>query len=249
MKIGYRLLITLVFVAFVLPFLFKHVFGGKAVIESRQQLAEHDRFVEEFNDQIGAHAEKLYASVDQLDVRDLKFKQCLKNSLADFAQIPSTSSGHITSVTQLPRLLCMRMGITDIKGIEKLTKLTGVVLSDNDIRSLSPLTYHPSLESIDLSGSDNLQNLEVLLGIKTLKKVRFPDLTESYCYEAMRVHEALLQRNKGFDRRPTNAKNIRCRGKKTRTVERLLSRKKKGEKLSYSDKQILREYDVDQSRR
>ncbi len=247
MKIGYRLVITLVFVAFVLPYLVMNVFGGKQSIDARKQLQEYDQFVAEYDNNLDEHAENLYATVDNIGIRDPNFKKCLKKSLADFARIPASSTGHLRSVTELPRIRCYSMGITDLKGIEKLTVLSSAELNGNDISSLLPLTYHPSLKSISLEGSSQLQNLEVLLDIKSLEKVRFPNLTDSYCYEAIRVHEKLRARNSA-ERRPTNAKNIRCRGKYDNNIGRLIKRKQRGEKLSYDEKQQLKDYEVNKSR-
>jgi len=245
MKSGYRLLGTMFFVVFVLPYLVFNVFGGKTVVDQKKQLQEYEQQELQFRDDRTAHASKLYNSVEELRVRDPKFKQCIIDGLHKYKDIPPSSSGYISSVTELTSLSCYRMGITDITGISKLVNLARIDLSSNDIQTLSPLTYHPALKELEIQGNRRVRDLEVLKLVETLRSVRFPDLAESYCYEALHVHEVLVRRGGGS----SNANSIDCLGKRNHDVSRILERDADGKKLTSDEARKLREYRLDQRRR
>jgi Leucine-rich repeat (LRR) protein len=191
MKLSFRLLILFVFLALVLPKLLPYLGYRQA-----QNLQEtEDRYLQAYKNQTQGKKKKFSASIDALGVIDKAIKKCLINELDIYTKMGPGSSGAISDIHELKSLRCDGYGIRSLDGIDDLTKLTQLSLVRNDIRSLYPLRYHPSLQSIDLGQNREISTIDVLSSIKTLKRVGFPRLDKKYCDAAKKVVDSMKSRH------------------------------------------------------
>jgi len=204
MKLSFRLLLLFIFLALILPKLLPYL-GYRSAQDVNERF---DQANQQYDDQVSAKKKKFSSSIESLGLIDPGFKHCLTRELNEFAKMTSHSSGAINDIDELKTLSCEGYQIESIDGIDRLTSLTQLGLARNNIRSLYPLRYHPSLQSIDLRENDSINSIDVLESIDTLRAVTFPRLDKSYCGDAQKVAES-IDRNHG-SRGRTNISSLRC---------------------------------------
>ena len=206
MKLSFRLLLLLTFLALVLPNLLPHL--GYRQTQRLQEKEDH--FRQQYDDLVSSRESRFSASIQALRITDPAFERCLNNELDFYSKMGAESSGAIDDIDELKVLRCDGYGIKSLDGIDGLTNLTQLSLIRNDIKSLYPLRYHPALQSINLDDNPNINSIEVLASIKTLKSVSFPRLNKTHCDAAKDVDSAIKSRH--GSRARSNISSIRCSG-------------------------------------
>ena len=244
MKLSTRLLITFVFCALVLPFIVKH-FGLKNITQQKEIEQTYTKETERINTNVKSYKAQLLKSVEDMNFLDKNLHQCAVNNISKYFGI-SDNSNHLQSITELTFLDCHRQNITSLEGIEGLTKLEAISLTDNDIRDASPLAKLDSLKKIDLSyGNKDIENIEYLSNLNNLIDIRFPDLNKSFCYQAKSVVENMQSQTDAKIKH--NANKISCRGKKTNFVTKALDKQSKSKSLTNEEEQAISDYEENKS--
>ncbi len=136
---------------------------------------------------------------------------------------------------------CNAYKITSLEGIEKLSSLKEVTIIGSDIQDASPLSRINSLTNIYLKGGNgNIQNIDSLAQLSNLKKITFPHMMLTYCYEAKTVIKSMKENIDG----PTtnNLSLMHCRGKKNYKVTSALMKERNGEPLTSEESEALDDY-------
>jgi len=183
----------------------------------------------------------LVASVESINFPDSELKRCVLDEIKEGAD-----SANIHNISQLTKLQCNAFKITSLEGIEKLSSLKEVTIIGSDIQDASPLSRIDSLEKIYLKGGNsNIQNIDSLSQLNNLKKISFPHLMQTYCYEAKSVIKSMKENIEG----PTsnNLSLMHCRGKKTYKVTSALGKVRNGEPLSSEESEALDDYEANLS--
>ena len=204
MRLSFRLLLLFIFLALVLPKLLPYL-GYRSAQNTNERFEQANQ---DYDDQVSGKRKKFSSSIESLGIIDPGFKHCLTRELNEVAKMTSHSSGAINDIDELKTLRCEAYKIESLDGIDRLKSLTQLSLARNNIRSLYPLRYHPSLQSIDLRENDSINSIDVLDSIETLRSVTFPRLDKSHCNDAQKVAES-IERNHGRRGR-TNFSSLRC---------------------------------------
>jgi len=161
--------------------------------------------------------------------------------LSYYFDVPK-SKAPIQDAADLTSLECHKSKISSLRGIDALTKLKSFSISlDKQLTDVSPLARVSTLESINLlNASEEIENLEALQGLPNLKSITFPNLSVSYCYQAEKVVKSMEWNH---DKVKHNLKTIRCRGKKTDYVKKLLVKVEDNKELSEKDQQLVEDYE------
>ena len=141
MKLSFRLLLLLTFLALVLPNLLPHL--GYRQAQTLQEKEDH--FTQQYDDLVSSRKSRFSVSIQALGITDKAFESCLNNELDFYSKVGAESSGAIDDIDELKVLRCDGYGIKSLDGIDGLTNLTQLSLIRNDIKSLYPLRYHLSL--------------------------------------------------------------------------------------------------------
>lgn len=89
-------------------------------------------------------------NIDELSFRDANFTKCVNNH---------TNKLNLTNASQITTLQCNDVMITDISGIEVLTKLTNLDLRRNQIANIKPISKLTSITELRLS-KNQIQSIE-----------------------------------------------------------------------------------------
>ena len=193
MKISFRLLLLLIFLALILPFMLPHLgYRSAQKIDEKYQEVERN-----YENQVAAKRSRFAAEIDSLGYMDGALKKCILAELSTYTRMLSGSSGAIKSAFALKTLRCEGMGIRDIDGLGSFTELRHLSLARNDIGSLIPIRHHPTLTSIDLTDNANLEWLDSLETMYELRNIRFPNLQPDQCAIAQEVVDAIKARHAG----------------------------------------------------
>jgi len=175
-------------------------------------------------------------SVNALYFNDSELKNCLLKTYVK----------GITSAKQLKTLRCHAYKIQSLEGIEALSELEKVVIIGSDIRDVSPLSRISSLTDIYLkSGNENIVNISSLERLRNLKEIHFPNMRETYCYEAEALLKEMEENIEGNT--VTNLNLVHCRGKKTSKVTTALRKQEQGESLTSEEYDALSDYETNLS--
>jgi len=247
MRVSARLLITLVFVVLVLPKIVSW-YWDKKLVEPEEKFDAYENTLEGIDAAVESHEEGLLASLDEIQIEDPAFKKCIARNLGRYRGVVD-GSGYRTA-TDIKILECDRLGIDSIRGVEFFPNLVSLSLRDNNIQDLNPLDQSSKLESIDLTGNPDIENIEALMYAYDLKSASFSDLNEAYCYEVENVLKhvkANLPRNAVSPLQ--SFKHLQCRGKFTPTIKKLLLRQQRGEPLTNGELEDISDYELNESRR
>lgn len=100
-------------------------------------------------------------------VADRGLANCLNQAIQD---------QKATKARDLTLLNCSSAGITNLQGVEIFTGLTHVNLADNDLREIQPLLYLPQLDTVLLTGNNQLRCEDAKLLAKQVRgEIRLPD--------------------------------------------------------------------------
>ena len=174
-------------------------------------------------------------SISELKLTDKELEKCIIEEFGSSSEKPS-------HVSMLKKLSCHADNIISLKGIEALSKLESVLIIGSDIQDVSPLASINSLETIYLKGGNaDIQNIRSLTQLSNLKKITFPHMLHTYCYEAEAVLKSMDDNIDG----PTssNLNLVHCRGKKNAKVIRALTKLKQEEPLSLEEELALDDYE------
>ena len=152
----------------------------------------------------------------------------------------------LSNVLELQKLRCHAYNIQSLSGISALRELNTVVIIGSDIRDITPLSRIDTLEVIYLKGgNENIINISSLTNLRLLHKIHFPNMLESYCYEA---NEVLKSMDENIDGPTVNNLNlVSCKGKETALVKRAIRKDKKGESLTLEERDALIDYEINLS--
>lgn len=225
MKLSTRLLFTLIFCAFVLPKAIEYLGGHDAQLGKKSIAYQHKQMTDKQDD----HTQKLLKALDELRLRDHKFRECVHSSMSKYFGI--NNSRGIQSPTELKHLRCDGIIVSSIYGINKFRNLESISLIGSDITNVGQLASLPKLASINLiGGNKNISNIDELSQLDTLKNIQFPDLEKNYCYEAKSV---VLNMEKNFSHKAQhNFKYIQCRGKDDHRVARIIEKRSNNQFLT-----------------
>jgi Leucine-rich repeat (LRR) protein len=154
---------------------------------------------------IDERIEQVTQSIHNLEMPDEHLLACIRKSALDRANIPPMNSGGIDDVRELQLLYCRNHGISNLDGIGLLSRLTFLDISNNSIKSLSPLKDHPNLKILHVQ-LNPLGDIRVAKTLPSLEQIYLPDLPDQSCADL----EAVL---KGLK---SNLSSIKCAGKETK---------------------------------
>lgn len=100
-------------------------------------------------------------------VSDRGLANCLNQAIQDQKAIKAQD---------LTLLNCSSAGIANLQGLELFTGLTHVNLGDNNLREIQPLLYLPQLDTVVLTGNNQLRCEDAKLLAKQVSgEIRLPD--------------------------------------------------------------------------
>ena len=242
MKLSGRLLLTLIFCFLILPFIVKN-FGLMGFKQNKKIKDSYEAVEKNIATTKDNYTAQLLDSIDRLSLRDAGLKQCVTNSLEKYFSVGDPSK-HIQDAVELKSISCFRQNITSIVGIKSLKNLEILDLSYNKITDATPLSHLGKLKTLNLVGNKDIDNIDALTSLYKLENVQLPDLNQSFCHQLSRSVENMERYN---ERVKHNAKNVRCRGKKTGAVTSALKKQDKGKDLTDREKQLISDYEDDQS--
>jgi len=179
-------------------------------------------------------------SIGQLSIRDPNLLACITDAVAMHKRIHPRNSGGIDSVTELNHLNCYRRKIRSIDGIEDLSGLRNLDVSNNQLVSIRPLLPLKHLEFLYLHDNP-VRNIEDLQDMPSLKTVSLPAIDNWLCADIVTF----------IDKAPFKVVNrtssaMDCVGGSGQfnKVLRLLTRKKAGEQLTRGQEIQVLKYSV-----
>ena len=173
-------------------------------------------------------------SITELNLSDKELEKCL---IKEF----NASRNKLSNVSQLKKLSCHADKIMFLGGIQALSELESIIIIGSDIQDATPLASLNSLEKIYLKGGNaHIRNIRALTQLPHLKKITFPHMLHTYCYEAEAVLKSM---KKNIDGPTSNNLNlVHCRGKKNAKVIRALGKLKRNEHISLEEEIALNDY-------
>lgn len=242
-----RLLFTLGFVVLILPKIVSW-YWQTGVVDEKEKLEAYDTQLSDIREDAKEHSRSLLTSLDQISIEDPKLRSCIVENLDRYRGVTNGSGYNVA--TDLNILHCDRRGITSISGLEHFENLKDVSFRDNNIGRLDAASQLEYLEVIDLSGNSNLENIELLVHVDKLKKLSIGDQNTAFCYEIEKVISHIRENIPANAVKPVgNFKNMRCRGKSTDLVKKLVLRKQKGEELTHEEIELVTDYEHNETLR
>jgi len=264
MSISLRLFIILAILLLVVPAIFKKTPAPNANFQTEVELGSPQNYQADTNNltnestninrdgkstlsknastnQLTHDGEKLKASISTLGLRDEGLINCVTSNLSRYFDVRNLDNV-IQDASEMTSLICHRSNIKSLNGIEVLSNLTYLSLSDNDeLTDLSPLVRLSNLESLDLDyASENIENIEVLQNLNNLKKISFPNMPNTYCYQAEKVVKNMQWHH---DTIKHNLNQTYCRGQNNQALRDALFKQKRGEELSEKQLQLIEDYE------
>ena len=129
-----------------------------------------------------------------------------------------------------------------LEGIGALSQLESILIIGSNIQDATPLASINSLETIYLKGGNTeIRHIDSLTQLSNLRKITFPVMLATYCYEAEAVLKSMEENIDG----PTssNLNLVHCRGKKTAKVIRAITKFKQGKPLSIDEEIAVNDYE------
>ena len=245
MRLSTRLLFTLIFCALILPKAIEFLGGHDAQLGKKSIAYQEEQTIQKITNQQESYKQQLLTNLDDLKIRDEKFKECIVSNISKYFGLTDSSSGKIESPTELGSILCDGIVVNSVSGIEKFKKLKFISLRGSDINNVAPLSRVLSLSSIDLSdGNTKIHNIGELAQLNSLKNIQFPDLEENYCYEAENV---VFNMKENFGREARhNFKNIKCRGKNVYRISKIRKKLNNNELLSPEESDLWRDFQTNE---
>lgn len=227
-KISRPLLILLI-VAFAF-LLFKPRMSPR--IQEEQQALEN-KVIHQYTAAIEQQRVAVQQSIARLSVSDPALRQCIEAAAMDRANIDPGNTGAINNVSQLPMLSCPRRHIHSIDGIDALTQLNYLDLSDNPVADIRPLLALSQLQILELERNPMLDPTP-LQSMRGLQSVLLPNLPKMACADVQALVEH-IKRN--------NAASIQCSGENATTRSAASNTKENNYELNENQEAELREYD------
>ncbi len=163
----------------------------------------------EFKDKerVSKHQQTVLKIVDQLGIKDENLRQCVRWSVSD-----RLGKNGLFEIQNLTLLYCPGRNIESLEGIERLIGLRFLDLSDNAIRTITPLQNHFSLRVLKITGNP-LEEPGVLKSLANLKSIELPDMPKVSCMDIYRQVGGATH----------NIGRIKCAGSKEKIVSRKLA--------------------------
>ncbi len=204
--------------------------------ESIEKVAQTETTVEEISPKPKSSGELMSDSITAVNFPDKELERCVFDEIKE-----GSDSANKKNVANLTKLQCNAYKITSLEGVEKLSSLKEVTIIGSDIQDATPLSRINTLTNIYLKGgNENIQNIDSLAQLSNLKKISFPHMLQTYCYEAKTVLKSMKENIEG----PTsnNLSLMHCRGKKTYKVTSALMKERDGDPLTSEESAALDDY-------
>ncbi len=237
-----RLIIAGAFALWALPKV-AELMGGPDSLNPERLLQKHEAISNQASQKLDTDAKHLMASLDDLSIYDDGLKRCIGRELQRMY------GGNLKHARELDNLLCDRMNIRNLDGIDMLSNLKSMSLRGNRITSVAVLADLPKLRAVDLSGNPEIHDFTSLSYANNLQQVSITNLSGTYCHEVESVFEQIQNNKTGWGGSGSTKelmRGVQCRGKKTRGIETLQAKRDRGEQLTIDETRRLRDYESDQ---